>query len=291
MSISITPFINKLAQALEAIYPPQTAYTNAWFLIEKLFQKTQTQLIAASSLALSLQQKELLKGWLEDLLINHKPLQYILGSVPFLNTLITVQPPTLIPRPETEEWCAFLIETIKNSPSYPQTIVDLCTGSGCIAIALAKAFKDTHIYATDISEKALELARYNAHSNNVKNITFYHADLYNAFKKEQRFDLIVANPPYIDPCEWKNLAVNITHWEDKKALCASEHGVALIKKIIQQAPSFLLSKKENYPQLWIEIGYDQGKTIKNIFEKNGFYNVKILKDSSGKDRVVQGYKQ
>ncbi|MGC2310266.1 MAG: peptide chain release factor N(5)-glutamine methyltransferase [Candidatus Babeliaceae bacterium] len=283
-----TIFINELAKKLESIYPPHAAMLNAWFLLEKLTNQTQAQLMIAPEFSLADNQKKLLEQWLHELIEEHKPIQYIYGSVPFLDATILVKPPILIPRPETEEWCFNLIQEIKKLPYKPHKILDLCTGSGCIALALAQAFPFAHMYATDISQQVLDLAQQNAVLNKVTNITWYLSDLFDAVKDE-KFDLIVSNPPYIDEIEWEKLDREVKEWEDKGALCAPDHGLALIKKIITQAPQFLNCASIKLPQLWIEIGYNQGPAVKALFENAGFNHVIINQDSYGKDRLVTGY--
>lgn len=276
---------HSLAQQLLPAYGEQhVAEHNAWFLLEHITQKNRAALIAHPELKLTPAQEDTLAAWVHDIVYNHKPIQYILGTVPFLDLTIKVQAPTLIPRPETEEWCATLIEKLKLSR--PATILDLCTGSGCIALALAQAFGESAVYASDISPEALELAQENARLNGITNVTFVLSDLYTEIPP-QRFDLIVANPPYITPQEYASLDASVAQWEDKKALVADENGLKIIDEIIKKAPKFLQKTAPHVPHVWIEIGYRQGISVSEIFKKYNFEPT-ILQDLQGNDRVVTG---
>jgi len=186
---------------------------------------------------------------------------------------------------ETEEWCENLIETL----TQPISILDLATGSGCIAIALAQAFPQSRIYATDIAGSALELAEKNAAYNKVSTIEFKKSDVYANIPPDLLFDLIVSNPPYIAPEEWESLDSSVSKWEDPKALAAPDHGLAIIKKIIKEAHIWLKKDRpHNIPSLVIEIGYLQGPAVKELMEQAGFKNVAIKKDLDGKDRTIWG---
>lgn len=292
MKHMIHNFIQELAHKLEPIYQHPDEQTQvAWWLLEKLTGQQEALLLAHSTFDLTEEQEETLRNWLHDHVKNHKPLQYILGSVPFDDLEILVAPPTLIPRPETEEWCLALAEQLKRVHN-KLTILDLCTGSGCIALALAKKLPSASIYGTDISDAALSLAEKNAHHNTIRNVTFIKSDFYAQLPSSLRFDCIVSNPPYISSKEWNNLDPMVTQWEDKQALVAEHHGLAAIEKIIAQAPEWLKENNEmamlNIPQLVIEIGYRQGNNVKEIMHNHLFKKVHIHKDLEGKDRVVTG---
>lgn len=266
------------------------AAQNAWFLLEKLTGLSEEQLIVHHDIALSTEQQNQLNQWLDKLTKEHMPLQYILGTVPFLSVTIEVKPPILIPRPETEEWCALLIEKLQQHGPTNLTILDLCTGSGCIALALAKALPHSTIVATDISRDALQLAQTNANRNNITNVTFIKSDIYEQLQPDKKFDLIVSNPPYIAPEEWPNLQPEVRLWEDKTALVAEQHGLELIERIIKGAKNYYTTKRLSFAQLWIEIGYKQGKAVTDLMAQAGFSQITIIKDLYGKDRVVTGHR-
>ncbi|MCX5925644.1 MAG: peptide chain release factor N(5)-glutamine methyltransferase [Candidatus Dependentiae bacterium] len=269
--------------------PPEE---HAWWIIEAITGKKRAHLIAKHNISLTPEQHAQLEHWLHALIYEHMPLQYLIGSVPFGDLDILVEPPTLIPRPETEEWCLDLINQLQKAEIKKLTILDMCTGSGCIALALAQALPKATIYATDISNKALELAKKNAIHNKISNVTFLHSDLFDSISDLFKFDIIVANPPYIDQKEWETLAASVSEWEDKKALIAPENGLAIIEEILKIAPQYLKENKElkqhAIPQILIEIGHQQGISVHALMMNYRYNSISIKKDLAHKDRVACG---
>lgn len=210
-------------------------------------------------------------------LLNNRPIQYIVGNVNFYGNIIEVNEDVLIPRYETE----FLVEkTISLAKKYfPQKIdiLDLGTGSGCIAITLKKHLK-SNIDALDISNKALSIARKNAQNNNVK-INFLNKDI--ATYQEKQYDLIISNPPYIS--EEEEIMDLVKNNEPHIALYAKDNGLYFYKKIIDNLP---LITKEKY-LLALEIGYNQAIPISE-YAKNKLkdINITVEKDLSNKDRYI-----
>lgn len=210
-------------------------------------------------------------------LLNNRPIQYIVGNVNFYGNIIEVNEDVLIPRYETE----FLVEkTISLAKKYfPQKIdiLDLGTGSGCIAITLKKHLK-SNIDALDISNKALSIARKNAQNNNVK-INFLNKDI--ATYQEKQYDLIISNPPYIS--EEEEIMDLVKNNEPHIALYAKDNGLYFYKKIIDNLP---LITKEKY-LLALEIGYNQAIPISE-YAKNKLkdINITVEKDLSNKERYI-----
>lgn len=209
-----------------------------------------------------------------------KPLAYIIGSQGFWKHDFLANEHTLIPRPDTE----ILIETVldyteKNSLSNLK-ILDLGTGTGCIAISLAYEKPNATVTAVDFSQSALEIAQQNAERIGVKNIKFLQSDWFKNIG-EQKFDVIVSNPPYIDKDD-THLA-NLTH-EPITALVAENNGLADIEHIVKNAKHYLYENGI----LAIEHGYNQGEQVRTIFNQNGFLFVKTVKDYGGNDRVTWG---
>ena len=186
-----------------------------------------------------------------------------------------------------------MIEKLKKIGTQPLRILDLCTGSGCIALSLAKEFPHIKIYASDISDTALALAQKNAQHNNITSIQFLSSDLLQDIPTDLQFDMIISNPPYISSTEWLQVDACVKEWEDPIALLAPEEGLGIVKEIIAQAKNRLQShdalQDHGIPQLIIEIGYQQGDAVKELFEKEGFCNVAIHKDMQSNDRIVVGY--
>ncbi len=284
----VTDLVRDIAQQLETEYQsPRTANSNAWALLEKLTGKKQARLLAEQTIELSMQDLQILQGWIDAITQEHKPIQYIIGSVPFIDTEILVEPPVVIPRPETEYWCHTLITQLREHGIEEFRLLDMCTGSGCVAVAIAHAFPRAQVYAADISEQALELATKNAHHNNVS-ITCIQSNVFEQISLDIMCDIIVANPPYITRDEWNDVRKRITGWENPQALVAANNGLRIIQDIITSAPQHLKPWSHAIPQLWIEIGYLQGAKTSELFEKSGFSNIQIYKDLSGHDRVVTG---
>lgn len=291
MAGHILSIINSTAHQLMGVYKhPEEAEQVAWWLLEKLLSQPQAHLLACDTVALTEQQQITLNDWIHQHVHDHKPLQYILGTVPFLDLIIAVEPPILIPRPETEEWCAQLIEKYKQFKNEPLSILDVCTGSGCIALAFAHAFKRATITATDISSHALELTQKNVQLNNISNITCIQSNMYESIPAHNQFDIIVSNPPYISREGWMKLDDSVRSWEDERALIAPDNGLQFIEIIIMNAHKYLntggVIARAGLPQLAIEIGYDQGDATLRIMHQAGFTSAVIGKDLEGKDRVA-----
>ena len=204
----------------------------------------------------------------------HEPLQYILGETEFYGCKIKVNPDVLIPRPETELLVEKLVQENVNS------ILEIGTGSGAIAIALAKQMKNVQIEATDISEKALNTARQNAELNNVS-INFIQSDIFENIKN--KYDIIVSNPPYISKKEYDNLAPEIKDYEPEISLLAEEEGLFYYKKILANAKDYLT----DIGKIYFEIGYDQAEKIKEIAKEHCFNDINVFKDLNGFDRIVR----
>lgn len=210
-----------------------------------------------------------------------KPLAYILGYQGFWKHDFLVNQHTLIPRPDTE----LLVETVlnfiqRNSLSRNLQILDLGTGSGCIAISLAFENPKAIVTAVDFSADALTIAKKNAKNIGITNVQFLQSDWYQALKS-QTFDIIVSNPPYIDP---NDLHLTALSDEPITALIADNHGLADIEQIVKNAKGYL------QPQglLAIEHGYNQGRAVQAIFTQYRFKDIKTIKDYGGNDRVTLG---
>ena len=289
----VTDLVKEIETQLKADYPdPLLRRQYAWWTLETILLIKKETLIAQETITLTDEQRADLDVWIDRLVSAHMPIQYLIGSIPFCNLDILVEPPILIPRPETEEWVCNLIDQLNNLDNTALNILDIGAGSGCIALALAKALPKAKIYATDIADEALALAQKNASHNTIKNITFIKSDVFKSISKDINFDLIVSNPPYIAPDEWQSLDASVTKWEDKRALVAEHEGLAIIERIVTQASNYLKSNAEmaskKIPQLILEIGYMQGKNVVELMKKAGFMDITLIKDLQGKDRAVSG---
>jgi len=255
----------------------------AWWLLEFITNSSRSHL-QFSSENLTESQQKLLDESLEQVSVHHKPLAYILRWVPFLDLKLFVAPPTLIPRPETESWVHDLITMIKNDTTDTLTILDVGTGSGCIALSLAQAFPSSDVYALDIADSAITLTKKNAVENNITNITCLQSDLFSNVPTNLKFDLIVSNPPYINPTA--QLDLSVVNWEDHNALFADNQGLQIIEKIIAQSKNYLKSNDKLTYQLVMEIDVSQGNVVKKLFKNNSFKHIEIKKDQFERDRTV-----
>lgn len=264
----------------------------AWWTLESILGEKRLTLIIQDSIVLTDKQQKHIASWIDKMVNQHMPIAYLIGSVPFNDIDILVEPPILIPRPETEEWVINLINQLKRLEFKTLNILDICSGSGCIALALAKALPQSTVYAVDISDKAIALGKKNAVHNNIQNVTFIQSDLFNELDTHILFDLIVSNPPYISFDEFQELDASVATWEDKQALIAADNGTAIINTIINDAPDYLKANQEmarkQIPQLMLEIGYKQGNIVKNLMQSAGWTTITVSKDLEGKDRVVSG---
>lgn len=285
--------INDIRHKLSAVYIDDTLCQQyAWWMLQALCKKTKTELIIQETVMLSPAQQHTLEQWMTLLIADKMPLQYILGTVPFADLEILVEPPTLIPRPETEEWCLYIIEHLLTLRHKKIKILDVATGSGCVALACAYYLPQSKIVATDIADAALELTEKNIEHNKIMNVTTIKSDLFASIPQGMQFDIILSNPPYIAETEFAQLDDSVTRWEDHAALVADDNGLAIIKQIIAQAPQFIQTneemKQKNIPQLVIEIGYAQGAAVTELMKSAGYHDILVHKDLEGKDRFVTG---
>lgn len=217
-----------------------------------------------------------------------KPLQYILGEQEFWSLSFKVTPEVLIPRPETEILAETVLNTVKKQGIPPDglTILDLCTGSGILAVVLARELPGADIYAVDISKEALSVARENARRHNVlDSITFLQGNLFAPLAGQGvSFDLIVSNPPYIPGEMFPGLSPEVRDYEPRLALDGGPDGLDVIRKIIIQSVAHL----KVGGRLFLEIGDGQGVEVLEEFERHKtFGNLSIIGDYCGIDRVIR----
>ena len=210
-------------------------------------------------------------------LVAHIPAQYIIGHAEFFGMQLKVDERVLIPRPETEE----LVELIlAENPEENLKVLDIGTGSGAIALALAKNRPDWTITASDISQDALDLARENAEIQNL-NIFLKKSDCFSEISS--KYDIIVSNPPYISRVDEAEVGLNVLHSEPHLALFADEDGLAIYRRIAEEAKDYL----SDGGKIYLEIGYKQGQSVPALFKENfPEKRVRTLKDQFCQDRMV-----
>lgn len=207
----------------------------------------------------------------------HIPAQYIIGHAEFFGMQLKVDERVLIPRPETEE----LVELIlTENPEKNLKVLDIGTGSGAIALALAKNRPDWSVAAADISQDALELATENANVQNL-NLSFIKSDCFSEISS--KYDIIVSNPPYISREDQEEVGLNVLHSEPHLALFADEDGLAIYRRIAEDSKDYL----NDGGKIYLEIGYKQGQSVPALFMENlPEKRVRTLKDQFGQDRMV-----
>ncbi len=209
-----------------------------------------------------------------------KPIAYITGKKDFWSFSLKVSPDTLIPRPETE----LLVEcALEKLPFHmPLKVLDLGTGSGAIALAIASERPEISLIASDASTAALDMAQTNARNLQLPNIQFYHSDWYQNIPA-YKFDLIVSNPPYIAPNDTQ-LEQNVKQFEPQKALLSDNNGLNDIRQIITDSPGYIQSGG----WLILEHGYTQGAAVREIFRHSGATSIETIKDLNDLDRLTMG---
>lgn len=232
----------------------------------------------------------------------HEPLQYILGKAWFYGREYAVNENVLIPRADTEVLAEQALKhagriaantavvTVPDSGSAGENIkmniLDMCTGSGCIAITLALETAESHVVAVDLSGKALNVAAENRDKLGAENVSFVQSNLFDELEeyRTKQFDIIVSNPPYIETDVIETLSEEVREFEPVMALDGTKDGLYFYRRITEEAVHFL----KNGGCLMYEIGYNQGEAVRKIMQTAGFEEIDVIKDYAGLDRVVKG---
>lgn len=203
------------------------------------------------------------------------PLSYVLGNRDFMGFSFKVNENVLIPEQETE----LLVEEVLKWCD-GKSVLDLCTGSGCIAISISLLGKPGKVVGADISKRALEVAKENALLLKAQNVKFLQSDLFD--KINEKFDIVVSNPPYIETEVIEKLQPEVRDYIPRLALDGDKDGLKFYRKITEYAPKYL----NRNAKIFYEIGYNQGRAVFDILDGNGFTDIRIIKDYSGLDRIV-----
>lgn len=214
-----------------------------------------------------------------NLRASHIPLQYITGSQEFMGLKFLVSPDVLVPRQDTETLAEYILPFTNG-----RHILDMCTGSGCLAVSIIKLGNAASCTAVDCSKKALKIAQKNAKLNDV-NIEFICSNMFD--NVTGNFDIIISNPPYIETEIINTLMPEVKEHEPFIALDGGADGLKFYRIISKEAKNYL----KNGGIIAVEIGYNQGKQVMDLFRESGYKNVCIQKDLSGNDRVVAAVKQ
>lgn len=253
----------------------EDAKLDAWYLMEYSFPIDRVSFLMDGNKAAGTEQIEKYQQLIEKR-ASHIPLQHLTGVQEFMGYPFKVNENVLIPRQDTE---VLVEETLKSAKG--KKVLDMCTGSGCIIISLAKLGNLEKAVGVDISRAALETAVENARSLEAE-VVFVESNLFD--KIEETFDIIVSNPPYIESAEVDKLMPEVKEHEPRLALDGTEDGLYFYRKIIEEAEQYLAKDGE----LFFEIGYNQGEAVSALMKANGYKDVKVIKDLPGLDRVVTG---
>lgn len=270
-----------LRKELAGIFPSQEIESLIFLIFEKIKGYSRTQFVLAKDEILSEQQMHELEE-IAARLKNHEPIQYILGTTEFYGLPFYTTPGVLIPRPETEELVQWIIEENQfNSPA----VLDICTGSGCIAIALKKNLPQAKVMACDISPICIDTALRNAQFN-AADITVVEYDILKEIRQVSfpGFDIIVSNPPYVRESEKQMMEKNVLEYEPALALFVPDEEPLLFYKRIAD---FSLQHLHPNGRLYFEINEAFGKQCTEMLHAKGFSQILLKKDLNGKDRMVR----
>ncbi len=266
-----------IAKELATVYDSQEAQNISRILLIDLLHISQTDMLIDADISLSEEQFTQLAHAL-DRLKSFEPIQYIVGNCHFYNYVFHVNQHVLIPRPETEELISLILEKAEGR----KRILDIGTGSGCIAITLAKKISNAIVSAIDIDENALEVAQKNADALQTK-IDFQCMDILSVDNLDDPFDIIVSNPPYVLPSDQQEMHDNVKMYEPNKALFVPENDPILFYRKIAELGVNALTENG---LLFFEIHERKGDEILQMLNSLGYKNKLIAKDMQGKDRMI-----
>lgn len=280
-NINIKKVISFIKSELKEFYPMSEIDSFVYLIFEQLFNYSRTKLLISQDVEIRGDSYQNILNIIRDLKL-YKPIQYILGETIFYNLTFNVIPGILIPRPETEELVDWII---KESPDKYKRILDIGTGSGCIAISLAKNLPESVVYASDISREALTVTKKNSKLNNV-DIQIMKLDILNFDNQlNEKFDIIVSNPPYVTEKEKKLMHKNVLDFEPELALFVPDNNPLLFYKAIID---FGMNHLNPGGKIYFEVNESFGKETALLLEERGFQDISLKKDINGKDRMLKG---
>ncbi len=279
---TIQDCINLVKNELQTNYPESEINSFTNIIFESLYGFSAIDLYMNKSQVVEKKEFQKFRKIVDGLKINN-PIQYLIGTAHFYDLVFDVAPAVLIPRQETEELVRWLIDS--NKIQQPN-ILDIGTGSGCIAISLAKFIPESLVSALDISKDALEIAKQNSQKNNA-NINFIEYDILKSDTNLElpKMDIIISNPPYVGNSEKANMHANVLQNEPHLALFVPDNDALIFYDAISNFAKRNL-KKDGW--LYFEINENYGAASKELLQEKGFRNVELKKDLFGKDRMLRG---
>jgi len=282
----VKEILNIFHKELDTLYGKDEVDSFFNLLLEFYLDLNRIDLVLNPNLAITKTEEQPLFEALSRLKLE-EPIQYILGETEFYGLKFKVNKHTLIPRPETEELVNWILEQV-TSNNNQLSILDIGTGSGCIAISLAKNLPNAKVYAMDISKEALKIAKENAEINGVE-VEFIHQDILGVNQNEidsisQNFDIIVSNPPYVRHLEKNEMKKNVLDYEPHLALFVQDNGPLLFYKAIAQ---FAVKNLKPNGQLFFEINQYLGRETMQLLQELDFKEIKLKQDLFGNDRMIK----
>lgn len=274
------PIVNEIRDALRGHYPDSEAFSIAKMLLVEVFGFSTLELYGGKDKEISGKRRDVLNEMIARLQKN-EPIQYIIGIETFGGLTFEVDGNVLIPRPETWELVQWAIEDCQTKESC--RILDIGTGSGCIAVSLAHCLSQAEVEAWDVSEGALQVAEKNARRNGVE-VCFRRQDVLTALPDDTRYDVIVSNPPYIAEKEKSDMDANVLDWEPSLALFVSDEDPLLFYRKIAQLGIGMLAEDG---ALYFEINQKYGQETLQMLNGLGYKQVELKKDAWNNDRMIK----
>lgn len=278
----MNPIVSYIKQTLQGYYPDSEIVSMAKLLLTQVFGMSVVELYAGKDTIFSANEQK----QLDDILIRlqkQEPIQYIIGMEEFYGLTFEVNGDVLIPRPETGELIDWIVKEHKHAQA---KILDIGTGSGCIAISLAKNLEAAEVVSWDVSEEALQVAARNCRRNDVR-VILEHRDVLQASPTGERFDMIVSNPPYITEKEKTDMSANVLDWEPELALFVPDDKPLLFyKKIAELGVDMLVPGGK----LYFEINREYGRQTVDMLVGLGYKNIELRKDLFQNDRMIKAEK-
>ncbi|OOG68864.1 peptide chain release factor N(5)-glutamine methyltransferase [Flavobacterium sp. A45] len=282
--MKIKEYRNQFIQALTSMYGEGEAESFFYLILEEKQKLKRIDLALRPDIEISGEEIMIWNSILEQLKLEI-PIQYLLGKTSFYGLDFEVNANVLIPRPETEELVDWILESQKSKvESQKVKILDIGTGSGCIAVSLAKNLPNAEVFAIDVSEKALETAKKNAKLNEVE-VTFIEQNILETLDLGQEFDIIVSNPPYVRNLEKEEIKKNVLDNEPHLALFVEDNDALIFYRKIAELAQRNLSDSG---QLYFEINQYLGKEMIDLLEEMSFKNIELRKDIYENDRMMRG---
>jgi release factor glutamine methyltransferase len=275
---------NYISGELSGLYSERESAGISNIIISKVFEMNRvSSLLKENEMLAGRQKTEMVILYCRKLKTG-EPVQYVIGETLFYDCIIRVNPGVLIPRPETEELVDLLV---KENKGFTGSIIDIGTGSGCIAVALAVNLPSSKITGIDKSRRAIKTAVKNAELNNSA-VSFFEADLFNIDPSQiQNADIIVSNPPYVRISEKQFMRRNVLGFEPHRALFVPDNDPLKFYRAILNLAGNILNPGGS---IWFEINESMGKPVQDLLESYNYCGVKIIKDINGKDRIAKGKK-